>query len=41
MLRLKLIHYSKWAQIVFSYVRFDRFVLFVLGDLVICLHGYT
>ena len=41
MLGLKLIHFSKRAQIVFRWVWFDRFVLFVLGDLVICLHGYT
>ena len=38
MLGLKLIHFSKRAQILFRKVRFDRFVLFVLGDLVICLH---
>ena len=41
MLGLKLIHFSKRDQILFRLVRFDRFVLFVLGDLVICLHGYT
>ena len=41
MLGLKLIHFSKRAQILFRKGRFDQFVLFVLGDLVICLHGYT